>query len=176
MHVQVHAVLGGTLAQLPALLKADAALRAEAVEQLMALATPGRVRALMANAALGKVWRAVAAFRKYDDRVQELCNRFSCAVQGDAEMRAWVEASYNMQARRSPPPSSSLRSCSNAAASAGRFAASPHAWPCQTRTRVRSAHAWAAVEHISCCVRRNAALPHACEPSVPSTCMGCAGR
>eukprot|EP00892_Ulva_mutabilis_P012750 jgi/Ulvmu1/9848/UM057_0001.1 len=94
---QVRAVLGGTLAQLPALLKADAALRAEAVAALETLATAERVRTLMVNAALGKVWRVVVAFRKHDVRVQALCDRFSCAVQGDPEMRRWVEATYNMQ-------------------------------------------------------------------------------
>lgn len=84
---------------MPALLKADVALRAEAVEQLMTLATPERVRTLMVNAALGKLWRAVAAFRRHDERVHELCNRFGAAVQGDAEMQSWVASTYMMQAR-----------------------------------------------------------------------------
>ena len=97
--MQVHSVLGGTLTRLPALLKADAGLRAETVGHLMTLATPQRVRALMANAALGKLWRAVAAFRRHDERVAELCNRFGAAVQGDVEMQAWVESTYMMQAR-----------------------------------------------------------------------------
>lgn len=94
---QVAEVLSATLPRLPSLLKGDAALRAVAVEHLMRLATPQRVRALMTNAALGKVWRAVAAFRRHDDKVAVLCDAFSVAVQNDAEMRAWVESTYNMQ-------------------------------------------------------------------------------
>eukprot|EP00892_Ulva_mutabilis_P005424 jgi/Ulvmu1/3253/UM151_0001.1 len=94
---QVRAVLGSTLAQLPELFKVDAALRAEAVAALETLATAERVRTLMNNAALGKVWRAVVTFRKHDVRVQALCDRFSCAVQGDPEMRAWLAATYDMQ-------------------------------------------------------------------------------
>jgi hypothetical protein len=94
---QVAEVLAATLPRLPGLLKADAALRAAAVGHLARLVTPQRVRALMTNAALGKVWRAVAAFRRHDESVAELCDAFSAAVQHDDEMRAWVESTYNMQ-------------------------------------------------------------------------------
>jgi hypothetical protein len=100
---QVERLLSPTLRQLPALLKRDAALRAVAVGNLMRLATPQRVRALMANAVLGKVWRAVAAFRRHDERVARLCDAFSAAVQHSEEMRAWVESTYNMQVRCSSP-------------------------------------------------------------------------
>ena len=102
---QVAEVLSATLPRLPALLKGDAALRAVAVGHLTRLSTPQRVRALMTNAALGKVWRAVAAFRRHDDKVAALCDAFSAAVQGDEEMRAWVESTYNMQV----PPASSYK-------------------------------------------------------------------
>lgn len=101
---QVAHVLSATLPKLPALLKKDAELRAVAVRNLKRLATPQRVRAMMTNAALGKVWRAVAAFRRHDEQVAILCDAFSAAVQGDAEMHAWVESTYNMQARTFPFP------------------------------------------------------------------------
>lgn len=94
---QVAQVLSATLPRLPGLLKGDAVLRALAVEHLMRLATPQRVCSLMTNAALGKVWRAVAAFRRHDERVAKLCDAFGTAVQGNDEMRAWVESTYNMQ-------------------------------------------------------------------------------
>ena len=73
-------VLGAVLPKLPKLLKTEEYLRQEAVHFLKLVATPTRVHALRSNPVLGKVWRAVAAFRRHDDSVAQLCDSFGAAV------------------------------------------------------------------------------------------------
>jgi hypothetical protein len=105
-------VLGGSLKELPKLLKADATLRARIVEDLLLLATPTRVHAVRANAVLGEIWRAISVFGKGDEKVQELYDRLTAAVQGDPEMQAWVESTYNTQACLFHPPPQPKGLCS----------------------------------------------------------------
>lgn len=90
-------LLGGTLPSLPGRLKRDAAYRAHVVTLIEPLLNAEHVRALMTFAVLGKIWRALASFRRHDEDVAALCDKFGLAVQdvNDPELSAWVLSTYN---------------------------------------------------------------------------------
>jgi hypothetical protein len=51
----------------------------------------------MTNPMLGKIWLALSAFRRLDERVAALCDDLSVAVQkvDSDELKAWLLSMYN---------------------------------------------------------------------------------
>lgn len=97
-------LLGAALHDLPKLLQRDAAYRGRVMELLAPLLTPEHARCLMTNPMLGKIWRALSAFRRHDDGVAALCDAFSVTVQAleCPDVKAWLASTYNRCAHLMP--------------------------------------------------------------------------
>jgi hypothetical protein len=107
------ALIGATLHTLPGRLQREDSYRSEVMQLLGPLLTVEHARCLMTNQMLGKIWRALSAFRRHDTAIARLCDTFGNVVQAlkDDGFSAWVLSTYNRCAQMMLNPMVGAHTC-----------------------------------------------------------------